>query len=671
MKPSFLSASRLHLGASYYPEHWPEERWPEDIRLMKEAGLSVVRMGEFAWSSLEPSAGDFCLDWLERVIGQLAEAGIATVLGTPTAGPPAWLAAGHPDFLAVDEYGRRAQIGNRCHYCVNSPDFHTAAARIVRGMAERFGSNPHVIGWQLDNEYHRVCYCDRCRRLFQNFLQARYGSLEALNEHWSTSYWSQTYSAWEQIPMPIGQHNPGLMLEFKHFITESYRKFQLLQIENLRPYLPEGVWITHNFMRWFDGYDHYTMSEDLDIASWDWYVGTGHHDYLSSGVLHDLVRGFKRGNFWLIETQPGSINWKPINSALHRGEGRTMAWHAVAHGADAILYWQWRSALGGQEQLHGTLVDQSGRPRPFYEEVGQLGRDFAAASSLLAGSEIRSSVAMLHDYDSLWALQWQPHHCDFDYRKHFTHYSYPLAALNVSADVLTAGGLRDIENLAHYKLVIAPALLIQEQAMVEALQNFVAEGGHLVLTIRSGMKDRYNALLPQRQPGGLGEMAGVEVEEYYALLDPVPLSGSLFDGQSSLWAERLAPIAEKVQALAHYGRSNGWLDDGVAISSNEYGKGRVYYVGAYLDDAAQRTFMEHVLKAAGVPTHITAPGIEISRRVRPGGEEVYIVINHNSSTSAVHMPWPSFDQLKRTPLDTDFELTGYSVAILTRDEKRI
>jgi beta-galactosidase len=185
------------------------------------------------------------------------------------------------------------------------------------------------------------------------------------------------------------------------------------------------------------------------------------------------------------------------------------------------------------------------------------------------------------------------------------------------------------------------------------------------------MKDRYNALLPQRQPGGLGEMAGVEVEEYYALLDPVPLSGSLFDGQSSLWAERLAPIGGKVQALAHYGRSNGWLDDGVAISSNGYGKGRVYYVGAYLDDAAQRTFMEHVLKAAGVPTHITAPGIEISRRVRPGGEEVYIVINHNSSTSAVHMPWPSFDQLKRTPLDTDFELTGYSVAILTRDEKRI
>lgn len=670
MRPSFLSASRLHLGASYYPEHWPEERWPEDIRLMKEAGLSVARMGEFAWSSLEPSPGEFCLDWLERVIGQLADAGIATVLGTPTAGPPSWLATQHPDFLALDEYGRRAQIGNRCHYCVTSPEFHEATVRIVQAMAERFGSNPNVIGWQLDNEFHRVCHCDRCQRLFQSFLQDRYGSLDALNERWSTSYWSQTYFAWEQIPIPIGQHNPGLMLEFKHFITDCYRKFQLLQIENLRPHLPEGVWITHNFMRWFDGYDHYDMSDDLDIVSWDWYVGTGNHDYLSSGVLHDLVRGFKRQNFWLIETQPGSINWKPINTTLNRGEGQTMAWHAVAHGADAILYWQWRSALGGQEQLHGTLVDQAGRPRPFYEDVRQLGRDFASASSVLAGSEIQPVVAMLHDYDSLWSTRWQPHHRDFDYEKHFTHYCRPLSALNVQADVLPAKRLLQVDDLKGYRLLIAPTLLMQDESTVAALQDYVAEGGHLVLTLRSGMKDRFNALLPQRQPGALAELAGVEVEEYFALLDSVPVSGSQLSGESSIWAERLAPIAKNVQSLARYGKSNGWLDDQMAISVNEYGKGRVYYVGAYLDDAAQQILLEHILKIANVTTYNTPPGIEIGRRVRPGGEEVYIVINHNSSPCVVHMPWTSFDHVRGTPLDADVELKEYSVAVLTPDKKR-
>ncbi|HLE91946.1 MAG TPA: beta-galactosidase [Anaerolineales bacterium] len=672
MNTAFPSASRLHLGVSYYPEHWPEERWLEDIRLMQEAGMSVVRMGEFAWSSFEPSAGEFRLDWLQRVISQLASSGIVSVLGTPTAGPPAWLAAQHPDFLAVDEYGRRAQIGNRCHYCVNSPEFHAAVQRIVKALAKRFGSNPNVIGWQLDNEYHRVCFCDRCRRLFQDFLQTRYGSLDALNEHWSTSYWSQTYSAWQQIPIPIGPHNPGLMLEFKHFITESYRNFQRLQVDNLRPYLPERVWITHNFMRWFDGYDHYTMSEDLDIASWDWYVGMGHHDYLTSGVLHDLVRGFKQKNFWLIETQPGSINWKPINTTLNRGEARTMAWHAVAHGADAILYWQWRSALGGQEQLHGTLVDQSGRTRPFYEEAQQLGRDFATISPILVGSEIKASVAMLNDYDSLWSIKWQPHHRDFDYEKHFTHYYRPLALLNVPVDVVSANGLMGIENLTSYKLVIAPALSIQNQTMVEALQAYVAQGGHLVLTIRSGMKDQYNALLPQRQPGGLSEMAGVEVEDYYALQDSVPVTASWFEGKSDLWAERLALTGKKnAQVIARYDKSNGWLDDQIAISMNEYGDGLVYYVGTYLDEPAQQALLTQVLETAKVTTYATAPGIEICKRVQPGGGEVYIVINHNPTECAIHMPWSSFEHLSGVPLAADFNLAAYSVAVLTPDEKRM
>jgi len=474
---SFYSDSRIHLGASYYPEHWLEKGWIEDIRLMQEAGFSVVRMGEFAWSNLEPAAGDFHLDWLEHIIKLLASAGIVTVLGTPTAGPPAWLVEECPDLLAVNEQGQRVQIGNRCHYCVNSPEFHIAVKRIVKAMAERYGPNPNVIGWQFDNEYHRVCYCDRCRDLFRQFLQEKYQSLEALNDHWSTAYWSQTYSAWDQIPIPIGPHNPGLMLEFKHFITDSYRKFQRLQIDALRPYISEGVWVTHNFMKWYDGYDHYIMSADLDIASWDWYVGMGHHDYLSSGVLHDQVRGFKRKNFWLIETQPGSINWKPINNTLNRGETRAMAWHAIAHGADAILYWQWRSALGGQEQYHGTLVDQSGQPRPFYAEAQQIGNELSAVSPLLAGSQIKASVAMLSDYDSLWSIQWQPHHRDFDYIEHFTHYYKPLTRMNVPVDIVSARGLSQAGQLAGYHLVIAPALLLQNQAMVYTLKDFVSQGG--------------------------------------------------------------------------------------------------------------------------------------------------------------------------------------------------
>ncbi len=670
MSSSFLSDSQLHLGASYYPEHWPEDRWFEDIRLMRESGLTVVRMAEFAWSSLEPSAGEFHLEWLERVISMLASVGIVSVLGTPTAAPPTWLVQQHPDLLAVDEHGQRAQVGKRCHYCVNSPEFHAAVQRIVNTMGERFGPNPNVIGWQFDNEYNRVCYCARCRKLFQDYLRDQYGSLEAINERWSTRYWSQTYSAWEQIPIPIGSHNPGLMLEFKHFITESYRRFQRLQVDNLRPHIPEGVWMTHNFMKWFEGYDHYIMSEDLDIASWDWYVGIGHHDYLSTGLLHDLIRGFKNKNFWLMETQPGSINWKPINTTLDKSEARAMAWHAVAHGADAILYWQWRSALGGQEQYHGTLVDQSGQPRPFYEEVRQLGKDFAAVSPILSGSEVKASVAMLNDYDSLWSIQWQPHHHDFDYVEHFTHYYRPLALMNVPVDVVSARRLKEPQELKGYRLMIAPALLFQTQAMVEVLREYVAQGGHLVLTVRCGMKDEYNALLPQRQPGGLAEIAGVEVEEYFALQEPVPVIGNWFEGQSILWAERLGLLEEKnARVIARYGKSNGWLDDQIAISVNSYGKGLVYCVGAYLDEAAHQALMARVLKTAAVTTIATSPGVEICSRQRPGGQKIYIVINHTSNEKTLRMPWPVFDHLTKVEFAEELKLPAYRIAVFTTVEE--
>jgi beta-galactosidase len=653
----------LHLGAAYYPEHWPEERWAEDIRLMRQASFTVARMAEFAWSTLEPAQGEFHFDWLERAISMLAETGIVSVLGTPTAAPPAWLTQAHPDIFAVDERGRRVQHGNRCHYCVNSPEFHAATHRIVAAMAERFGANPHVIGWQLDNEYHRVCYCDRCRHLFQEHLADLFGSLDALNRKWSTSYWSQTYSAWEQIPIPIGPHNPGLMLAFKRFITESYRRFQQVQLDALRPHLPADAWVTHNFMNWFDGFDHYALAEDLDLASWDWYVGTGHHDYLSTGAAHDLVRGFKRRNFWLMETQPGNVNWRSVNNAVNRGEGRTMAWHAVAHGADAILYWQWRSALGGQEQYHGTLVDQSGQPRPFYTEVQQLGREFATVSSLLADSELAPArVAILNDYNSRWSIQWQRHHRDFDYVAHLIHYYRPLAARNIPVDIISADA-----PLRGYNLVIAPALLILNQDRAEEMKKFVARGKHLVVTARCGMKDDHNTLLPSRQPGPLAEITGVEVEEYYALFDEVPVKGNWFSGVSRLWAERLRPLNYITASIAKYGPSNGWLDDQIGITVNSHHGGLVYYVGTYLDDAAQDALLGHILQTAGIRPPLEAPpGVEVCKRVSAEGEDIFIVINHKRAEQVVKLPWPAQEHLSGSQVPEEVKLAPYGVVVLTR-----
>jgi len=653
----------LHIGAAYYPEHWPQDHWAEDIRLMREAGLTVARMAEFAWSTMEPAAGQFRFDWLDRALDMLADAGIVSVLGTPTAAPPAWLVQQHPDLLAVDESGRPVQFGNRCHYCVNSPEFHAATRRIVAAMAQHFGSNPQVIGWQLDNEYRRVCYCDRCRGLFQRYLADKYGSLDTLNQRWTTAYWSQTYSAWEQIRIPIGRHNPGLMLEWKRFVTESYRRFQRLQLETLRPHLPADVWVTHNFMGWFDGFDHYPLAEDLDLASWDWYEPTGHHNYLTSGAKHDLTRGFKRRNFWLMETQAGNVNWAEVNTTLNRGEARAMAWHAVAHGADAVLYWQWRSALGGQEQYHGTAVDQSGQPTPFYEELSQTGREFAAVSELLAGSQPISRVALLNCYDSRWSIQGQSHHRDFDFVAHLNNYYRPLASANIPTDIVATSA-----PLSSYRLVIAPALQIISEELAARLITFVERGGHLVLTVRCGLKDEYNALLPSRQPGLLADLAGVEVEGVYALQDPVPVLGNWFNGQSQLWAERLGARDEHlIQPVARYGACNGWLDDQLAITVHGQGRGLVYYVGTYLDDAAQDALVERMARMAGVrPVLETPAGVEARRRITPEGDRITIIINHQPEPQSVVLPWPAHEHLSDQPVAGGLNLAPYGVAILTK-----
>lgn len=663
IKVARKKTSRLYVGSAYYPEQWPESEWKKDIRLMAEAGFNVARLGEFAWSTLEPGPGDIHFGWLQSAIAQLARAGIQTVLGTPTAAPPAWLVTRYPDILALDETGRRVQFGNRCHYCVNSPDYHEAVRRLISRMAEAFGKHPNVIGWQIDNEFNRYCYCPHCEQLFHEFLAQRYGTLDELNRRWTTAYWSQAYDAWEQIPLPVGPHNPGLMLEFKHFMTLSYRRFQRLQIDALRPHLKKNVWISHNFMYWHDGYDHYEMSEDLDIASWDWYVGMGHVDPLSHGAAHDLVRGYKRQNFWLMETQPGNVNWRPVNNVLNKGEARTMAWHAVGHGADALLYWQWRSPLNGQEQYHGTLLDQSGQPRLFYSEAKQVAQDFASISSLLAGSTIQTETAILHDYDSRWSIRWQPHHQDFDYVEHLHHYYRPLAALNIPVDIVSADA-----SLKSYQLIIAPALLILNDRRVTNLNAFVKNGGHLVLTIRSGMKDEFNALLPMRQPGKLSKLTGVEVEEYYALDEGVSVIGEGWEGRSTLWAERLKVLDEaETKVLARYGSSNGWLDQQPAITQHAYGKGMVTFVGAYLEKEQQKLLLEKLREQSGVkPVMKTNAGVEACRRITADQREVFILINHTRSEQMIQLPWPAaYEHLQGTQVGSSLALPPYGIAVLT------
>jgi beta-galactosidase len=650
----------MRLGCAWYPEHWHEARWPEDLSLMRDAGMNVVRIAEFAWSRMEPEEGRFEFDWLDRAIALAAEHGLQSVVGTPTAAPPAWLTFKYPETLATRETGARATHGNRCHYSPTSVLYRRFCRRIAEEMAKRFGHNRHVIGWQIDNEYNSVSYDDDARRQFQAWLRRRYRDLDSLNQHWTTAYWSEEYTDWEQIPLPIGYHNPSLMLEWRRFITHVYRTFQREQIDAIRKHAAPRQWITHNFMGWFDLYDHYELTKDLDIASWDNYIGTGHLDYLSNGAVHDLTRGFKRRNFWLMETQPGWVNWSGVNNPLDRGEVRCMAWHAVGHGADAVLYWQWRAALGGQEQYHGSIVAPDGRPRPLYEEVQQLGNEFAGVGRALRDTTVAAPIAILHSYDDRWAINFQRHHRDFDPVRQLVAYYRPLRARGYAVDVI-----HPMAPLRKYRLVIAPWLHMLDERTARHLRAYVRSGGHLLLGPRSGMKDPYDALLPSRQPGPLAGDLGAYVEEFYALDRAVPVAGTLGDGEARIWAEWLQADEADVEALLSYGPSNGWLDGQPAMVTRKLGRGRMTYVGACLDGALMDRVAEWLTQVSGVNSPPLAPpgGVELCVRAGERGS-VCILINHTAEPREVALPKPAKEVLSGRRFDAALELPPRGVAVL-------
>lgn len=446
----------LLLGAAWYPEQWPESRWDKDLQLMEDAHLHVVRVGEFAWSSEEPAEGHYQFDWLERAIRMADQHHIAVVLGTPTDAPPAWLTTKYPETLRVGADGHRDEHGERRQFNYADPLYRKFCAEIATQLARRFGHDPDVIGWQIGNEYTDESFDAGTRRQFDDWLEAHFHTLKALNEDWTTAYWSQTYDHWDEIPLPnMPNENPGLLLAYKHFVTDTWRSFQKVQIEAIRKYADSRQFLTTNYggLGWSDHFDHYVVAQDLSLASWDDYVGEGPLNAARTGAMHDLVRGFKQAKFWVMETQPGSVNWAPVNTNLDRGETRAMAWQAVGHGADAVLYWQWRSALNGQEQYHGSLVGPDGEPLPIYSEVSRVGSEFERAAGALAGTTPKAKVAILQSYDSRWAIDFQRFNRNYHQQHVLLDYYRPLRRQGLTVDIVNADAPLD-----SYKLVLAPDL---------------------------------------------------------------------------------------------------------------------------------------------------------------------------------------------------------------------
>jgi beta-galactosidase len=652
----------LYLGTAWYPEQWPEARWEADLALMQAAHIRFVRVGEFAWSRFEPSEGHYDLDWLDRAIRAAARHNIAVVIGTPSAAPPAWLTTEYPETLRIKEDGQRDEHGNRQQFNWADPKYRELSRAMAEQLAKRFGHDPNVIGWQIDNEYANESYGPADQTQFDAWLQARYGTLDNLNTRWTTAYWSQTYTNWSQIPIETTYGNPGLLLSWKRFVSDTWRSYQKNQLDVIRANADPRQFITTNMMGFFDGYDHYTVSQDLDLASWDDYVGSGQLNPANNGAAHDLTRGFLRKNFWVMETQPGFVNWSPDNNSLDKGAVRAMAWLDVGHGADAVSYWQWRSALNGQEEYHGTLLGADGNPVPLYPEVAQIGADFAKAGPALAGTSVHSDVAILHSYDSAWAIKWQRHNNAFDPIANLITYYGALRAHAHSIDIVNPS-----VDLSQYKLVVAPALNLLTDQQAQNLIDYVRNGGHLVLGQRSAMKNADNGLQPERQPGPLVSLLGGRVEQYYALDSTAPISGDWGSGTTKVWAELLSTSGPDTQVLMRYGKSNGWLDNQPAAITHKVGKGRITYIGAALEGDTLDAAAKWMLEDANVHPEFGAlpPGIDLYIR-KDATHEVWIFINFAQAPQTIALPTSFTNVLESNTTTHSVTLNRFDVVILQR-----
>lgn len=650
----------LWLGVSWYPEQWPEAQWEQDLTLMQKSGVRFVRMAEFAWSTMEPAEGQYRFEWLDHAIAAAARHNIYVVLGTPTAAPPAWLTEKYPQTLRVDEDGSVAQHGNRQQFNFTSPKYRELSAKISAEMGKRYGHNATVIGWQIDNELTRESYDAGTRKSFQDWLQGRYGTLDNLNARWTTSYWSQTYSSWSQIPIESSKGNPGLLLNWRRFDSDTWRDYAKNEIDALRKYTDPKQFVTTNVLGWGQmSYDHGEVAQLMDFISYDDYFPQGEVDLAKNGSDDDMQRGFKGKNFWVIETQPAFVNWGGINQTLEKGEVRALAWHNIGHGADAVAYWQWRSARNGQEEYHGTLVGANGKPVPVYDEVAQLGREFEKAGPALAGTQPTSEVAVLHTYDSFWAINLQRHSKDFDPIEELVSYYKPLKALAQSVDVVAP-----TNDLSKYKLVVAPGLNVLSDAAAKNLMAYVRNGGHLVLGQRSAMKDDDNALQPQDQPGPLAELLGAHVTQFYALIKPVGVDGEFGQEKSKIWAEQLVTDVPDVDVWARYSKSNGWLDGQPAIVSRKVGKGTITYVGVWMSDAGMKKLTEKLVAMSGVSAAFgpVPEGVEVNPR-RSADKTVFVLVNMSDGEKTVDAPRLMQDVLQGGDVK-HVTLPKYGVAVL-------
>lgn len=667
----------LH-GADYNYEQWLDypDILNEDFRLMREANCNVMSVGIFAWSLLEPSEGEYQFGWLDELMDRLAAQEMKAILATPSGGKPAWMSAKYPEIRLVNRFGQRESHQGRHNHCPTSPIYRQKVRQINTLLAERYQNHPALLLWHVSNEYGAYdCRCDLCLSAFQQWLQRRYGTLDALNHAWWTTFWSHRYTDWAQIE-PVDPSVHGLMLDWRRFGSDQVIDFYKAEIEPLRAITPD-VPITTNFMRPNVGLDYWEFARQVDVISWDcyprWHSASDEQDVaVTTAFFHDLHRSYKRQPFLMLESTPSVTNWQGISRPKRPHMHTLSSFQAIAHGSNSVQYFQWRQSRGGEEKFHGAVVSHSGRADTrIFQDVAAVGSKLAQLGDLVSSCN-QAEVGLIYDFQNEWALNLAqlPRSEEKQYQAQCMAHYQPFWQQGITVDLLESAAA----DWSSYKLLIAPMLYMLREGMAARLTEFVQGGGTLVVTYLSGLVNESDLCFIGEPP--LKALLGLEVEETDVLFahdrQTVELEpGNLLGLSGSYAVQHYADVVhlDTAQSLAHYGHD--YYAGQPALTVNKVGRGRVYYLAARTEPAFLQDFYTCLAKDLGLARALPAPlphGVTVQRRVR-GRAQFLFLMNFNPTPQSIHLGTGVFqDALSGLEQCGEITLEGFGLCVLHIEE---
>jgi beta-galactosidase len=661
---------KIPFGGDYNPEQWPEEVWKQDYQLFDQARIDTVTVGVFTWGLTQPGPDVYDFTTLDRIVERAAAEGRRICLATGTGAHPAWLATAYPEVTRTDFEGRKHRFGQRHNSCPSSPVFRRLSAGIAGRIARRYAGNPAIIAWHVGNEYGGACYCELCAEGFRGWLRDRYGSLERLNAAWYTTFWSHTFTGWDQIvpPSALSEHwrGPdhtafqGITLDYLRFMSDAMLANFRDEKAAIRESDPDTP-VTTNFMGMYKPVDYHRWAADLDFASWDNYPPEGSPPAWMA-LTHDLMRGLKDGRpFWLMEQTPSTTACRDVNPVKRPGVMRLWSWQAVAHGADAILFFQMRASRGASEKYHGAVIGHAGRADTrVFREVAGLGEELTRFGGTASGARTPARVALLFDWDSWWALELS------DGPSRLIRYqqvvlAYYQALWNAGADVDV---LPVTAELGGYDVVVAPALHMIKGDLAARLDEVARRGGSVLATFLSGRVDEDDNAFLMDVPGPLGGLFGIRIDEWDAreatAVNPVRLGD--VEVPARLVFEIVIP--QGAETVGTYGCD--FYAGTPAVTRNVVGDGEAWYVATALDQEGVSWVVRRVLERHDLlGPYPDVPGVETASRVTPSGERLLFLLNHDSSPVSLTASFSGVDLLTgaRVTAGQTITIEGYGVAV--------